>query len=70
MEVYLLNKSLYSWLTEHPSLCAVLAGEGGDSQVQQCVPGGGVPVEQVSLRMVDSASLSLCSSCWRGWSQR
>ena len=97
VEVYLLNKSLSAWLTVHPSLCAVLAGEGGDSQVQLRVPGGGVPVEQVSLLMVDcvprfvqfllervesqvevyllnkslsswlTVSLSLCSSCWRGW---
>ena len=61
--VYLLNKSLSAWLTVHPSLCAVLAGEGGDSQVQLRVPGGGVPVEQVSLLMVDCASLCVCSSC-------
>ena len=63
VEVYLLNKSLSSWLTVCPAACAVLAGEGG-------VPGGGVPVEQVSLLMVDCVSRCVCSSCWRGWSPR
>ena len=63
VEVYLLNKSLFSWWTVCPAVCAVLAGEGG-------VPGGGVPVEQVPLLMVDCVSRCVCSSCWRGWSPR